>query len=473
MRLSDATASRLPDAVARSGYDRATQRIGIVHLGVGAFHRAHQAVYTDDAMAGGDRDWAIAGVSLRSPTARDALAPQDGLFTVTHRGATGEGTALVGAVRDLVVAPEAPDRVATLLASPGVHVVTLTVTEKAYYRQPDGSLDVAAVAATGGTIYHHLAEGLARRRDACLPGLTLLSCDNLAGNGAVLAAGLATWLDRIDPTLRRWSEAECACPSSMVDRIVPAVSAVGLNEVERAIGLRDEGAVVTEPFRQWVIEDRFAGPRPRWELGGAQLVADVAPFEAAKLRMLNGAHSALAYLGLLAGHAFVHEAVADPGIAAVIEQLMRVEAAASLDPAPGQDLSAYADALLARFRNPALPHRLAQIATDGSQKIPQRWLETLTVNAARGRRCPAILRALAAWTIHVRGDGAPVNDPMAERLSAAWSTAGRAGIAAALFGDSGLVASRWRPDREDKAAITADLTALGHSSMVKTPERQF
>ena len=456
-RLADATAGRLPAIVARPGYDRAAQRVGIVHLGIGAFHRAHQAVYTEDAMAAGDRDWTIAGVSLRSPTVRDALGPQDGLYTVTQRSEAGERTALIRAVREVVVAPQDPGRVSDLLASPDVHIATLTVTEKAYHLRPDRSLDSDALEATRGTIYHYLADGLARRRDRGLPGLTLLSCDNLADNGAVLAGGLATWLDRIDPTLRCWFEAECACPSTMVDRIVPAVSASDLDRVSAVIGLRDEAAVVTEPFRQWVIEDRFAGPRPRWELGGATFVADVAPFEAAKLRMLNGAHSALAYLGLQAGHTFVHEAVADPAITAIVDPLMRIEAAGSLDPAAGQDLPAYADALFARFRNPALPHRLAQIAMDGSQKIPQRWLQSLAINAARGQRCPATLRALAAWMIHVRGRGVPVMDPLADQLSAAWASAGEHGLIRALFGEQGIVASAWRPTPQDQAVLEQHL----------------
>ncbi|RZM05539.1 MAG: mannitol dehydrogenase family protein, partial [Sphingomonas sp.] len=372
-RLSAATVERLPVEVARPAYDRGVQAIGIVHLGIGAFHRAHQAVYTDAAMTAGDRDWAIAGVSLRSAGVRTALAPQDGLYTVTERGA--ERTTLIGSVREVLVAPERPGAVAALLASPSVHVVTLTVTEKAYHLGPGGELDVDVAKAAGGTIYHHLGEGLAARRRAGLPGLSIVSCDNLANNGALLGRALATWLDRIDPVLCRWVEAECTFPATMVDRIVPAVTAADLDRVEATSGLRDEGAIVTEPFRQWVIEDRFAGPRPRWEVAGAQLVPDVGPYEAAKLRMLNGAHSALAYLGLLAGHAYVHEAIAHAEVGATVERLMRDEAAASLAPAAGQDLDAYADALLARFRNAALPHRLAQIATDGSQKIPQRWLE--------------------------------------------------------------------------------------------------
>ena len=250
----------------------------------------------------------------------------------------------------------------------------------------------------------------------------------------------------------------------MVDRIVPAVGADDLDRVAQAIGVRDEGAVVTEPFRQWIIQDDFAGPRPRWEQGGAQLVADVAPFEKAKLRMLNGAHSALGYLGLLAGHEHVHEAMTDRQVATVVERLMRDEAAASLEPAPGQDLFAYADALIARFRNPALPHRLSQIATDGSQKIAQRWLEPLADNAARARRCPATLRALAAWMIHVRGDGAPVADPLADRLAATWASAGEGGVVAAFFGDRGIVVGRWRPDHEDAATLAAELEALDKAS---------
>lgn len=459
-RLSAATIDRLRGDVLLPGYDWAGQGVGIVHLGIGAFHRAHQAVYTDAAMASGDRNWRIAGVSLRSRGVRDALAPQDGLYTVTERDAGGERTALIGAVSDVVVAPERPGATAALLADPGVRVVTLTVTEKAYHRRADGSLDVDAVANAAGTIYHHLAAGLASRHARRMPGLTLVSCDNLADNGGVLRRALSIWLERVNPALRRWFEVECACPATMVDRIVPALTPEIRDGVAAAIGLRDEGAIVTEPFRQWIVEDCFAGPRPRWELAGAQLVADVAPFEAAKLRMLNGAHSALAYLGLRRGYTYVHQAIGDPAIAGTVERLMRTEAAASVERAPGQDLSAYADALIARFRNPALRHELAQIATDGSQKISQRWLEPLAINAAQGRRCPATLRALAAWIAHVSGDGARVVDPLADRLAATWAMAGRGGIVAALVGENGILAGGWVPDREDEALLATELASL-------------
>lgn len=449
MRLSAATLGSLSAEVARPAYDREAQAMGIVHFGLGAFHRAHQAVYTDAAMAAGDRDWAIAGLSLRSATVRDQLAPQDGLFTVTARSNEGEATRLVGSVRQALVAPEAPERVADLIAAPATRIASFTVTEKGYCRAADGTLDPAAAAPF--SLYGLLGQGLARRRAAGLPGLTLLSCDNLSDNGRVLARLLDEHLAQSDPSLAGWVRSECAFPSTMVDRIVPATTAADLDAVERRIGLLDEGTVITEPFSQWVIEDRFAGPRPHWEAGGAQFVDDVRVYETAKLRMLNGAHSAMAYLGLQHGLRFVHEAIADPAIRVTVERLMREEAAPTLD--PGFDAAAYADALLARFANSALPHRLQQIAMDGSQKIPQRWLAVLAWHRQRDRACPAILEALAAWIAHVRGDGAPVDDPLAARLAGLWREAGDTGIVDALFGPTGLLAGEWEPTASDRAAI--------------------
>ncbi|KQN06973.1 mannitol dehydrogenase family protein [Sphingomonas sp. Leaf25] len=452
--------SRLPATVARYDYDRAAQRIGIVHLGIGAFTRAHQAVFTDRAMAAGDRDWAIVGAPLRSSAVRDALVRQDGLFTVTETGADGARSRLIGSVRDVIVASDPNDDLHRALVSPDVAIVTMTVTEKGYHRRADGSLDVAAVERSPGTLYHHLARAFAGRRDAGLGGLSLLSCDNLADNGGVLAASLGIWLDHVDPSLGRWFEGECTCPSTMVDRIVPAITLADLDRTEDMLGLRDEAAVLTEPFAQWVIEDRFAGRRPRWDAAGAQIVTDVAPYETAKLRMLNGAHSALAYLGLRAGLTYVHEAIADAAIGPIVERLMRNEAAAGLDAAPGQNLSAYADALLARFANPTLRHALRQIATDGSQKIAQRWLASLDANGVQGRTCPETLKALAAWMLHVRGDNGPVDDPRAAEFAAAWAAAGRDGIIGAMVGDHGLLAGTWHPRACDRALLAENLATF-------------
>jgi fructuronate reductase len=299
------------------------------------------------------------------------------------------------------------------------------------------------------------AEGLKRRRAAGLPGLTLLSCDNLPDNGRTLAQLFGEWIEV--PALAEWMDSECTCPGTMVDRIVPATTQADLDALEALLGLRDEGAVFTERFSQWVIEDRFAGPRPSWESHGAQFVTDVAPYETAKLRMLNGAHSALAYLGLDKGYTFVHEAITDPHLRMLVDRLMREEAATSFVPAAGQDLDAYAGALVARFSDPAVNHRLIQIAMDGSQKIPQRWLETLAFHQQQSASCPAILEALVAWITHVRGGKRPVDDPMSERLARLWTTSGRNGIVAALFGERGLFSRYWTADEAELGELTAKL----------------
>lgn len=451
MRLDRRTVARLAPRVAHPGYDCTGEKAGIVHFGLGAFARAHLAAYTDAAMAAGDRDWMITGVSLRSPDVAMQLNPQDGLYLVAERSEEGTAYRLTGSIRRVLVAPDEPEAVVEAIASPSTRIVSFTVTEKGYRRAADGSLDMAL--AGEGSFYPLLARALRQRYDAGLCGVTLLTCDNLAANGQVLDRLMREYLARTDPGLLDWFGQNCACPCAMVDRIVPATSDADKDEAERATGLRDEALVVTEPFSQWVIEDRFAAGRPQWEVGGTQLVDDVRPYEMAKLRMLNGAHSALAYIGLRHGHRFVHEAVADPAIRPTIEQLMRDEAATSLQPAAGQDLSVYADALLARFANPALDHRLAQIAMDGSQKIPQRWLEVLAHHQAAGRQCPALLAALAAWILHVRSDRHAVDDPMADHLAHMWRTAGRAGISRALFGGDGPFAHSWTADAGALAAL--------------------
>ena len=278
MRLSPVSLSGLPAAVRRPGYDRDAQRCGIVHFGIGAFHRAHQALYTDEALAAGDRDWAITGVSLRSPQVREQLTPQAGLYTVTESGGSGHTIRVVGAVREVLVATQDPARITAAIAAPDTRIASISITEKGYRRAADQLLDFTAADIRHDldpqqpprTLYGFLAAGLAQRRRLALPGLTLLSCDNLSGNGRQLQTLLEQFLERRDPATAGWLRAHCTCPSSMVDRIVPATTAQDLSWLEARLGLRDAAAVFTEPFRQWVIEDRFAGPRPRWEVGGAQ-----------------------------------------------------------------------------------------------------------------------------------------------------------------------------------------------------------
>jgi fructuronate reductase len=453
MRLSRFNVTQLPDSVERPRYARVTPDHGILHFGMGAFHRAHQAIYTEEAIAATGEAWGITGVSLRSPSAADQLNPQDGLYTVAIRTDDATHRRLIGAVRQVLVAPREPEAVITAVASPHTHIISFTVTEKGYCRDASGNLDLAL--ANEHSFYRFVRDGLLRRQQAGLPGITLLSCDNLAGNGRQLEKLFTQYLEATAPGLGAWFRDNCSCPATMVDRIVPAATAADLDIQAAFLGMRDEAAVFTEPFTQWVIEDRFAGARPQWEAGGAVFTAHVEPWETAKLRMLNGAHSALAYLGLARGHEFVHEAIADPSLRALVETLMRDEAARSLTPAPGQDLDRYADELLQRFANPALKHRLQQISMDGSQKIPQRWLDTLAFHTKAGRSCPAILAALAAWLCFVRGDRWVVDDPRAAEFKALWKGSDAAGVVDALFGPQGTFQGSWQASGPDRALLLA------------------
>lgn len=428
----------LPPEVALPGYDPETRGVGVVHLGIGAFHRAHQAAYLDDCMAIAPGNWRVRGLSLRSPGVREQLAPQDGRYLLVEQDAAGDRLRLMGAVADVLVVPEDPARAVTALADPHVKLVSLTVTEKGYCHDPaTGGLDV-----DHPDIAHDLAHpdrprsapglvvaGLAARFAMGLAPPTLVCCDNLPDNGRVLAGVLSAYAALRSDRLSAWIEREVAAPSTMVDRIVPATTADDLARLRDRTGVEDRGAVKTEPFRQWVIADRWSGARPPLERVGAQLVGDVRPFELAKLRMLNGAHSLLAYLGLRLGHTYVHQAIADPALARLVRGLMLDEAAPTLPAAPGLDVARYADALLARFANPALHHRLLQIAMDGSQKLPQRLLGTVRDAYAREVEPAAALLAVAAWMLHATGRGPDgmrhaVDDPLAPTLAAATARGG-------------------------------------------------
>ena len=435
MRLSEATRARLPAEIAQPDYD-CSQPTGIVHFGIGAFHRAHQAWYTDACLRAGERGWMITGVSLRSSDVAEQLNPQDGLYTLTERSGEGASTRLVGSVREVLVAARARAAIVARIAAPACHLVSFTVTEKGYCRAPDGSLDLALA---GAGFYPILTDALRQRRYAGLPGITLLSCDNLAANGQTLRRLMGEWLGS-DAELSGWFARDCTTPASMVDRIVPATTPQDISALADRIAVSDEGAVVTEPFSQWVIEDDFAGPRPRWEDHGAQIVADVAPYETAKLRMLNGAHSLLAYCGLLAGHEYVHQAIADPRLRMLAKRLMLEEAAPTIASSPGLDLGAYAGELLARFANPALNHRLSQIAMDGSQKIPQRWLATRAERAKTGAQSPCIEEGMQCWLRHL-ANGRDVNDPLQNELRATIANSSPEASWANIFGEGGILSA--------------------------------
>jgi fructuronate reductase len=431
-RLSSATLTELSAEVTVPGYDREATRVGVVHLGIGAFHRAHQAAVFDAALADGDPRWSIVGVSLRSAGVRDQMQPQDGLFSLVVRSGSDQQVQIVGAVRDVLVAPEDPEAVVRTLASPDVQSVTLTVTEKGYRldpasgrlldREPDVAADLASLDAPR-TAPGFLVAGLARRRAAGLRPFTAISCDNLPHNGARLRQAVLTLARAHDAGLADWIEAEGAFPQTMIDRIVPATTPDDVQALARLLGVEDQAMVKTEPFTQWVIEDWFAAERPDYARYGVQLTADVAPWEEAKLRLLNGAHSSIAYLGGLAGIAFVHEFVARDEGRRFVERLWD-EAEATLSPPPSLDIAAYRQELMARFSNSALQHRTHQIAMDGSQKLPQRLLQTIAWRREQGLPVDALALGVAAWMrwqggTDDQGRAFAVDDPLATRTAAA------------------------------------------------------
>ncbi|MGC4025249.1 MAG: mannitol dehydrogenase family protein [Mesorhizobium sp.] len=428
-RLSDATLSRISAQVARPDYVRAHTRVGIVHLGLGAFHRAHQAVFVDDCLNNGESDWGIVGVSLRSPETRDALSPQNGLYTLSVVDGSGEKLRVVGSILRSLVAPENPQAVLSELCEPSVRIVTLTVTEKAYLRDASGNLDIdhpdiiwdSQNPKNPKTLYGFLAESVARRAAAGVPPFTVLSCDNLPANGATLRRLLIAFAGLREPSLKQLIEREISFPSSMVDRIVPATTDDDRARISAALGVTDAWPVTTEPFLQWVIEDDFPSGRPQWERFGVEMVADVAPFEDMKLRLLNGTHSTIAYLGLLSGHATVSDAFADPAIRAFVSRLWD-EAKPSLPTAKGLRPDAYTNQLTKRYDNPALKHRTAQIANDGSQKLPQRIIATALDRAAAGGDFSGLMLTPAAWiaACEARGSTLPsahFTDPLDDTLA--------------------------------------------------------
>lgn len=401
-RLSAKTAPPL-------AYDRAKTKIGVLHIGPGAFHRAHQADYFDRLLAQDPR-WAISAVSLRSGDLKRALAPQDGLYTLATLDET-TSFRVIGAHREVLVAPP-PAR----LADPDLKLVTLTITEKGYCLRPDGTLDLDRPDLADSAI-GWLVEGLEARRAAGLAAPAVLSCDNLPDNGAKLRGAVLALAGRQDPDLAAWIAGEVAFPSSMVDSITPATDDALRARVLEATGLEDAWPIQREAFTQWVVEDILPPGSPDLASVGVTFTHDVAAFEQAKLRLLNGAHSSLAYLGLLKGHETVAEAMADPDLAGFIETLMRQDIAPTL---PG-DQSAYIDAILGRFRNPAIRHRLTQIAWDGSQKLPIRLLATVRDALEAGRSVERLGRPVAAWMRFVERQaraGVAIIDPLAEQLKA-------------------------------------------------------
>ncbi|MGY0006174.1 mannitol dehydrogenase family protein [Micromonospora sp. I033] len=474
--LGLATLRRLP-VECRPLLRPGTVPAGIVHLGLGAFHRAHQAVHTEAAVAVAGGDWGIVGVAPRSTAVVDALAAQDSLFSVTTLAAGGAATRVVGALAGVRHAPGDPAAVVRLLADPAIRVVTLTVTEKAYQLDPvTGALradpELVADLTTDRaprTVPGLLVRGLLARAAADAGPVALVSCDNLPANGRLLR-GLVTQalaLARVPDGPAGWIERQVTFPGTMVDRIVPAPTPDTLDTARRALGVTDLAAVAAEPYSQWVVEDDFPGGRPAWERGGAVLTGDAGPWERLKLRTLNGVHSATAYLGALAGAETVAETLALPGLDAVLRRLVAEDVAASFTPPPGVSVPAYGEEVLGRFANPAIRHRTLQIAMDGSQKLPQRVLHTVADLRAAGRPARWAALVVAAWLRFLLGhadDGRPLplDDPLADRIRAALAAAPEtpAGVVDALFALREVFPADLAADDEVRADVTGWLTDL-------------
>lgn len=435
-------------------YDREALKPGILHLGPGAFFRAHFAPFTDGAIAAAGGDWGIEVASLRTADVATHLTEQNGLYTMLVRDTSGTTAQVIGPILRAHVATRDPAGLLDRLADPAIRIVSLTVTEKAYgmdtatgrldLNHADIAADLANPHAPRGVV-GYLVEGLSRRRARGIAPFTPLSCDNLPSNGAVLKRLVLDFAERIDPALCQWIEANVPFPSTMVDRITPASTDATYTDAERLTGRKDLAAIETEPFTQWVIEDRFANSRPHWEkVPGALMVEEVSAYEKMKLRMLNGAHSLLAYLGYIGGYEFIRDVMEDAGLAALARRHMNA-AAATLDPVPGIDLDSYADELIARFANKAIAHRTYQIAMDGTQKLPQRLLEPATEALAKGSKAETYAIAVAAWMryaigIDRNGERYELRDPRAAEIATLIAGVPRNGgaVSAALFALPGL-----------------------------------
>jgi fructuronate reductase len=426
-RLSRTTLDKLAPSVRRPRFDPAGLTTGMVHLGVGAFARAHLAWYTQPLLTR-DPQWGIAGVSLRSQGTRDALKPQDWLYSCLERDTDNDTVSVMAGVTGVFAAPGNRDALQAM-TDPNVRIVSISVSEKGYHRRAvDGALDEndpliqadLRSPESPSTAPGLIVAALKRRLKAGSPPFTVMCCDNLPENGASTRSLVASFAYLVDPALARTIQDDVAFPNSMVDRIVPATTDDDRELVERTLGVHDAWPVVCEPFSQWVLEDRFSLGRPAWEQADVEIVDNVRPYETMKLRLLNGSHSAIAYLGQLAGWATVSDAIAEQPLADFIHALM-TEAASTLRMPASTDVAAYQSALLRRFSNKALQHHTAQIAIDGSQKLPMRIFATAQDRLAAGLRSPCMALVTAAWLrfLQQRNDnGAPltVDDPNKDKL---------------------------------------------------------
>jgi len=437
LKLSNSRLGDLPADVARPRYQRSRVRVGIVHIGVGGFHRAHQAMYLDQLMNRGEAlEWGICGVGLLPGDARmrDALRGQDCLYTLVLKHPDGRyEPRVIGSIVDYHFLPDDPEAVLEIMAAPTTRIVSLTITEGGYnFHAVTGEFDFShpgvvhdlQPGAAPSTAFGLVAEALRRRRDRGIPPFTVMSCDNVQGNGEMARKTFTAYAERKDAALGAWIRANVAFPNGMVDRITPVTSDADRAMVAERFGIADAWPVVCEPFVQWVIEDHFPQGRPPYEFVGAEIVHDVVPYELMKLRLLNASHQALCYFGALAGYGYAHEVMANPLFPQFLLAYMAEEASPTLRPLPGVDLDAYRHTLIARFGNPEVRDTLARLCAETSDRIPKFLLPVVRERLAQGgsvRRCAAIV---AAWARYAEGrddKGEPIEvvDPLKTVLMAA------------------------------------------------------
>lgn len=425
IELTASALSKVDPDVAVPRYDRSAISTGIVHFGVGAFHRSHEAMFIDRLLsAGGSTEWGICGVGVLSSDARmrDVLEAQDHLYTlvVKHPDGTAEAR-IIGSITEYLFAPDDPEAVIQKLADPSTRIVSLTVTEGGYsVNDATGEFDSSGPGiqadlrpgAVPSTVFGLITEALRRRRDQGIAPFTVMSCDNIQGNGRVARKALTSFAALKDPGLAAWIAEAVAFPSSMVDRITPATTDRSRAEVASRYGVEDEWPVISESFEQWVLEDHFTLGRPALESVGVQIVADVEPYELMKLRLLNASHQAMSYLGILAGHTHVHEVCQTAVFSDFLLGYMTEEATPTLHPVPGIDIGEYRNELIARFSGTAIADTLARQVVDGSERIPKFLLPVIRDQLATGGQLGRAVLVIAAWSVFLEGrteDGRPID----------------------------------------------------------------
>lgn len=431
-RLSNQQLSALPAAVKRPSYDRSKVTPGIVHIGVGGFHRAHQAVYLDELFNQGlGHDWGLVGLGLleHDKAMAEALAPQDCLYTVVEQDIRGNVARVVGSMIDFVHAPSSPEKAMELLCDPRIRIVSMTITEGGYnidqatgkFLTSNPAIQAEAKSASPKSVFGYVVGALAERRKRGIAPFTVLSCDNLVHNGKVAAHTFCTFAEMRDPELAEWMRSSVAFPNTMVDRITPVTTPQTKVLAAEMLGLEDQWPVACESFKQWVIEDSFCNGRPAFEKVGAQMTSDVTPYEVMKIRLLNAGHSAIGYLGYLCGFEHIFEIMGDSDFQKFINKFWNDEVTAHVKEVPGVNLGEYKRSLFERFSNPNIRDQSLRICSDGSNKLPKFLLPTIREALQKGAPIKLMSLVVASWMRFMngtdeKGQAIPMNDPRADSI---------------------------------------------------------